>query len=120
MDTNKTPLQYARTESGRVDTEAYVGLDGVIKANSLEVNVKITGARIRYGHLDLQVTPKDGAGAVWIERKNISIPKDPVAHFHSTKVATSYGNAAEASGFSSDVKQMIRKMIQEQTATVSN
>lgn len=118
MKESKAPLQYARTESGRVDTAAYVGLDGVITANSLEVNVNITAARIRYGHLDLQVTPKNGTGAVWIERKNISIPNDPVVevqHYENNFVS----ELQEEFGFElAEVKEMIRKMLRTET-TVS-
>jgi len=72
-----TPIKYARTPDGKIDYKAYCGLTGSIKANGLTVNVRIVDARRRYGHLDLQVTPMDGADTVWVERKNITIKDDP-------------------------------------------
>jgi hypothetical protein len=72
-----TPIKYARTPDGKIDYKAYCGLTGSIKANGLTVNVRIVDARRRYGHLDLQVTPIDGADTVWVERKNIVINDDP-------------------------------------------
>lgn len=71
-----TPINYMRNEHGRIDLEAYFGLEGIINLNGLEVIVTITDARTRYGHLDLRVTPKAGDGQVWVERKNIVIPLD--------------------------------------------
>ena len=72
-----TPIKYARTPDGKIDYKAYCGLTGSIKANGLTINVRIVDARRRYGHLDLQVTPIDGADTVWVERKNIIINEDP-------------------------------------------
>jgi len=72
-----TPIKYARTPDGKIDYKAYCGLTGSIKANGLTINVRIVDARRRYGHLDLQVTPIDGADTVWVERKNIIINDDP-------------------------------------------
>ena len=112
-------ISYARTESGHVDTNAYIGLDVSITANSLSVDVKIISARIRYGHLDLRVTPIAGAGDVWVERKNITIPSDPAL---PKKIELSEGNQAlilhgvpgvieePVDGFAHDIKQMIQNM----------
>lgn len=117
MTLNKTPLRYARTESGRVNTDAYIGLDGNINTNSLIVNVNIIGARIRYGHLDLQVVPKNGAGNVWVERKNINILEDPAAE--RTEVLTYSDSPPQVGNFTSDIKEMIRKMITEEQTKVT-
>ena len=100
-------ISYARTESGHVDTNAYIGLDGSITANSLSVDVKIISARIRYGHLDLQVTPVAGAGDVWVERKNITIPEDPAL---PKKIELSVTVKEPENGFSNDIKQLIQNM----------
>jgi hypothetical protein len=100
-------ISYARTESGHVDTNAYIGLDGSITANSLSVDVKIIGARIRYGHLDLRVTPVAGAGDVWVERKNITIPEDPAL---PKKIELSITVKEPENGFSNDIKQLIQNM----------
>ena len=112
-------ISYARTESGHVDTNAYIGLDGSITANSLSVDVKITSARIRYGHLDLRVTPVAGAGDVWVERKNITIPEDPAL---PKKIELSEDNQASAAvepvnGFSHDIKQLIQQMLDREVVS---
>lgn len=70
-------VKYARTETGKIDFQAYEGLDAKIVVNKLQVNVKIIKARKRFGHLDLLVVPVSGDGEVWVERKNIQIINDP-------------------------------------------
>lgn len=67
----------ARTADGKVDTNAYINLEGTIEQDGLTVSVKTIGARVRYGHLDLEVVPVAGAGRRWIERKNIVLSNDP-------------------------------------------
>jgi hypothetical protein len=69
--------KYARTSEGTIDYSAYIGLDGRITINKLDIMVKIIDARKRFGHLDLLVVPAAGTGEVWIERKNIIINNDP-------------------------------------------
>jgi hypothetical protein len=80
-DYRKTEIK--RTPDGKPDYNAYVGMEGTIEENGLIVNVVVLGARSRYGHLDLQVTPKAGEGTRWVERKNINLceeaPALPVA-----------------------------------------
>lgn len=72
-----TPISYARTKDGKIDLAAYKNKKGQIKENNLTINVKILESRVRYGHLDLKVTPVAGHGEVWVERKNILIENDP-------------------------------------------
>lgn len=67
----------ARTADGKVDTNAYINLEGTISQDGLTVAVKTIGARVRYGHLDLEVVPVSGSGRRWIERKNIVLMNDP-------------------------------------------
>lgn len=71
-----TPINYMRKADGSIDLAAYKGLEGEITQNNLNIHVKIKDARVRYGHLDLCVTPVSGSGTVWVERKNIVIPDD--------------------------------------------
>lgn len=71
-----TPINYMRKADGSIDLAAYKGLQGEITQNNLNIHVKIKDARVRYGHLDLCVTPVSGSGTVWVERKNIVIPDD--------------------------------------------
>jgi hypothetical protein len=70
-------IPYARTAEGKINCKAYRKLNGIIHERGLSIGVRIIDARVRYGHLDLKVTPVKGAGEIWIERKNIVIPKDP-------------------------------------------
>jgi len=76
-------INYPRTPDGLVDTEAYKGLKGTISVKNLNVDVVVNDARIRYGHLDLYVTPAAGTGEVWVERKNIEIYADPGLPFQN-------------------------------------
>ena len=79
IETQKTiPLSsLALTDNGKVDINAYINLEGTITQDGLTVAVKTIGARVRYGHLDLEVVPVAGTGRRWIERKNIVIHEDP-------------------------------------------
>lgn len=111
-------IAYARTAEGRIDLDAYKGLNGTIESNNLKVDVKINNARVRYGHLDLNVSPVAGTGEVWIERKNIEIANDPatkakapVAKMKTRKIDESKPENASAKN---DIKEMIRMMIQEE------
>lgn len=68
----------ARKEDGKVDLDAYIGLNAAYKAtDNLTVGVVIKDARTRFGHLDLLVSPRDGMGKQWVERKNLTIALDP-------------------------------------------
>jgi hypothetical protein len=79
--------KYARTPEGKINYGAYVGLDAEITENGLTIETRIVGARARYGHLDLEVTPISGCGTRWVEYKNVSIAKDPaLASLASTVV----------------------------------
>jgi len=71
--------KYALLPDGRINYEAYKGLDGAIEENGLTVDVRIVDARRRYGHLDLLVVPKAGSGERWMERKNVALNNDPAS-----------------------------------------
>lgn len=79
VDTQSTKrTKVARTHDGRVDFDAYHGCEGTITTElGLVVPVKIVGARARFGHLDLLVTPVGGNGERWYERKNVALVNDP-------------------------------------------
>lgn len=85
-----TPIAYAKTKDGKIDLDAYKEKTGVIVENNLSINVKIVDARRRYGHLDLKVTPLDGSGYVWVERKNITINDDPAYAQKLSKIAAKH------------------------------
>lgn len=105
-------ISYARTSEGRVDLSAYEGLSGVITANNLKIDVRINKARIRYGHLDLNVSPTSGTGTVWVERKNIEITDDPASKTAkiSKIAAPKPGNAFPAA----EIQKMIRAIVAEE------
>lgn len=111
-------ISYARTKEGRIDLDAYKGLTGMIESNNLKVDVKINGARVRYGHLDLNVSPVSGTGEVWVERKNIDISNDPAAKTKSpvakAKTQKIDESKPENAFPKNDIKEMIRLMIQEE------
>jgi len=70
----------ARYADGSVNFNAYRGLTASFEPiEGINVNVTITDARQRFGHLDLLVTPISGSGSKWIEHKNINFHNsDPV------------------------------------------
>lgn len=65
--------EYNRKADGKIDLDSYVGLNATITENGLTIATKIIGARTRYGHLDLNVTPQAGDGTRWVEYKNLDI-----------------------------------------------
>jgi hypothetical protein len=109
-------IAYARNKDGRIDLDAYKGLTGTIESNNLKIDVKINNARVRYGHLDLNVSPMSGAGEVWVERKNIEINNDPAAKAPVAKMKTrKIDESKPENAFpKNDIKEMIRMMIQEE------
>lgn len=56
-----------------LDLNEYRGRNGTITIDGLTVGVEIKDARVRFGHLDLLVTPKDGGGQKWIESRRVEI-----------------------------------------------
>ena len=73
--------RFARTSDGKIDFDAYEGLRATTEYGPLVIEVQIIGARQRYGHLDLLVTPVAGNGERWIERKNLAIIDDPANEY---------------------------------------
>lgn len=125
-----SPITYMRNEKGMIDLEAYKGLEGRVTQNNLTVNVKITDARIRYGHLDLCVTPVAGEGTVWVERKNIVIPEDKSAKRKTTNrigkmsfVADEYNRGAiskQSNMLSTDeLRAMIKALVAENAEIIT-
>jgi hypothetical protein len=77
----ESTLTYARLESGKIDLGAYKGLEVFFGVPDTDLVVKsfVKDARVRYGHLDLLITPIDGSGEKWVERKNVVIKNDPAS-----------------------------------------
>lgn len=85
-DTTASPGGLARRPDGKVDLSAYIGLQASYKVGALEFAVIVNDARIRYGHLDLYVTPRVGLGHRWIQADKLTILNHPAA----TKMAASF------------------------------
>jgi hypothetical protein len=56
-----------------IDLDAYKDVPGRIYLNNLAIGVTIKQARLRFGHLDLLVTPVDGEGEKWMESHRVSV-----------------------------------------------
>jgi hypothetical protein len=64
---------YTPSEEGTPDLNAYRGRVGLMNVDDLKVEVRVTDARLRFGHLDLLVTPVSGQGTRWIEQHRIEL-----------------------------------------------
>lgn len=106
-------INYPRTSTGLVDTDAYKGLYGTIVVKDISVNVEIFDARIRYGHLDLCVKPVSGTGTVWVERKNINIDFDPgLSRTENIKVEKNDASPPVMSNhLSESIKELVEKIL---------
>jgi len=71
------PDRFARTADGKIDFDAYKGLNATYRTGELDFEVTILDSRQRFGHLDLLITPESGAGERWTEFKNLTIHNDP-------------------------------------------
>lgn len=71
----QTPIRIYR--SGLVEPDSYKGRSGTIqvtdKAGTLIVGVQVKDARLRFGHLDLLVTPTHGVGEKWVESHKVTL-----------------------------------------------
>jgi len=120
-----SPITYMRDANGSIDFAAYKGLEGEITQNNLTINVVIKDARIRYGHLDLCVTPVAGSGNVWVERKNIVIPEDKStkkkAAARSSKIAKKEDSFVDPNTPMSteQLRLMIKAMVLESTESAA-
>jgi hypothetical protein len=64
---------YTSSEEGTPDLATYRGRVGLVNVDDLKVEVRVTDARLRFGHLDLLVTPVAGQGERWIEQHRIEL-----------------------------------------------
>jgi hypothetical protein len=53
--------------------DSFSGKIGLMDVDGLNFEVRIAGARVRFGHLDFLVTPVNGAGEKWIESHRIDL-----------------------------------------------
>ena len=60
----------------RLDKDGLTGLVGNVgrwSTGSLSVSVRILDAHRRFGRVDLEITPLDGAGSQWVERSSVRL-----------------------------------------------
>ena len=76
-DTNYKEAQamriYTPSEGEAPDLNTYKDRFGTIAVDDLSVEVRIADARLRFGHLDLLVTPVAGSGQRWVEQHRVQI-----------------------------------------------
>lgn len=56
-----------------VDLSIYNDRRGFINLNTLSIGVEIKQARVRYGHIDLLVSPITGTGEKWMEIHKVTL-----------------------------------------------
>jgi len=83
------PDRFARTADGKIEFDAYKGLYATYNTGELDFLVTILDSRQRFGHLDLLITPRHGAGERWTEFKNLVIHNDPAQMAAAIAVAAS-------------------------------
>lgn len=64
---------YSKETPTKPDLDSYRDKIGMISVDDLLVEVKITNARLRFGHLDLLVTPVSGSGERWVEQHRVDV-----------------------------------------------
>ena len=90
------PSRFARTADGKIDFDAYIGLDAIYHVDDLQFNMTVKSSRQRFGHLDLLVTPLEGAGERWVELKNLELPNDPAKSVVAVAPVVEVAPAVEA------------------------
>lgn len=51
------------------------GMTAKMDVEKMTINVKVQDIRVRFGHVDVLVTPVDGQGEQWVENHRIQIIK---------------------------------------------
>jgi hypothetical protein len=64
---------YNKSDISEMKPEGLKGEIGILNLESLEVGVKISDVRVRFGHLDLLVKPLNGMGEQWVERHRVTV-----------------------------------------------
>ncbi len=90
------PDRFARTADGKIDFDAYKGLYATYNTGELDFLVTILDSRQRFGHLDLLITPRHGAGERWTEFKNLVIHNDPAQMAAAIAVANARAATPQA------------------------
>jgi hypothetical protein len=109
------PDRFARTADGKIDFEAYKGLNATYRTGELDFMVTVLDSRQRFGHLDLLITPEYGAGERWTEFKNLALHDDP-AQSPATLRATFLPNPEIEAEPETDSIAVLTERVEEFTA----
>jgi hypothetical protein len=55
------------------DLDSFVGRTGNFDTDGLSFGVRVVKARLRFGHLDLLITPTFGKGERWVEQHRVNL-----------------------------------------------
>ncbi len=64
---------YDKKQVEQLKPEKARGEVGVLSMEGLDVGVKISDVRVRFGHIDYLVKPLNGKGEVWVERHRVQV-----------------------------------------------
>ncbi len=64
---------YDKKQVEQLKPETARGEVGVLSMEGLDVGVKISDVRVRFGHIDYLVKPLNGKGEVWVERHRVQV-----------------------------------------------
>jgi hypothetical protein len=64
---------YTKEEQTDQAIASLKGKMGHMRIEALEVAVRITDARRRFGHVDVLVEPADGSGEQWVEKHRVKV-----------------------------------------------
>lgn len=112
---SRAKTRVARYSDGSVNFNAYRGLIADFEpVEGIRVEVTITDARSRFGHLDLLVEPRKGTGQKWVERKSLRIYSDPADGMpEEAPVVESTGYEPERS-----LADSVRDIINQSSSTI--
>lgn len=60
------------------DLDSYAGRTGRFEFDGLSFTVNVVKARLRFGHLDLLITPAVGSGERWVEQHRVTLDEQTV------------------------------------------
>ena len=63
----------APPKAKQTDLASFAGRSGSIDFNGLTIRVRVLEARLRYGHIDLRLTPEAGEGERWVEHRRVCL-----------------------------------------------
>ena len=63
---------YTKQDIQQINPQSLVGTHATMDCGDLTVGVYIKDARVRFGHIDLLVTPIEGSGQTWVEKHRLN------------------------------------------------